>query len=291
MSIFKLIIKFLLKIFFSKTYKKKLFLGKIFFKKIILNIYNFFPNRKLINFFLIAGSDKYDNHKDLYNALQIYKANAKNIFEIGIGGHDFQFSGGESLLALSKFYIGSKVFGLDIVDKSFLNNEQILTFRGSQIDKKVLNKIIKRVKGFDIIIDDGSHFGTHQVKTFEIMFPRLNKGGVYIVEDLYGSFARSFLGDAKMNKNKNIVANFKQFIKNVYAEYIPNEFLSKLEKKFSINKVLFFNNSVFIQKCLNKKKKIINLKKANESIKYFNLRFKENSAIKTQSGLIKYLKS
>jgi hypothetical protein len=123
------------------------------------------------------------------------------------------------------------------------------------------------------------------------MFPRLNKGGVYIVEDLYGSFARSFLGDAKMNKNKNIVANFKQFIKNVYAEYIPNEFLSKLEKKFSINKVLFFNNSVFIQKCLNKKKKIINLKKANESIKYFNLRFKENSAIKTQSGLIKYLKS
>jgi demethylmacrocin O-methyltransferase len=261
MTIFKFIIKYLLKIFFIKTYKKKIFLVNFFFKKILLNIYNFFPNKKLINFFLISGSDKYNNHKELYNALQLYKSNATNIFEIGIGGHDFKYSGGESLLALSKFYKGSKVFGLDIVDKSFLNNRQISTYTGSQIDRRVLNKIINRAKGFDIIIDDGSHFGSHQVKTFEIMFPRLNKGGVYIVEDLYGSFARSFLGDAKMNKNKNIVANVSQFVKSVYAEYIPNEFLSKLEKKFLINKVLFLENSVFIQKDFFKKKKVLDGKK------------------------------
>ena len=37
---------------------------------------------------------------------------------------------------------------------------------------------------FDIIIDDGHHAGTSQVKTFNNFIDRLNKGGMYIIEDI-----------------------------------------------------------------------------------------------------------
>jgi len=39
--------------------------------------------------------------------------------------------------------------------------------------------------GFDIIIDDGSHASWHQQLTLRTLFPRLEKGGLYIIEDLH----------------------------------------------------------------------------------------------------------
>ncbi len=40
-------------------------------------------------------------------------------------------------------------------------------------------------KGFDVIIDDGSHVTEHQILTAECLLPRLNPGGVYVIEDCY----------------------------------------------------------------------------------------------------------
>lgn len=41
---------------------------------------------------------------------------------------------------------------------------------------------------FDIIIDDGSHKTSEQIKSFEILSKQLNKGGLYVIEDLHTSF-------------------------------------------------------------------------------------------------------
>lgn len=37
---------------------------------------------------------------------------------------------------------------------------------------------------FDIIIDDGSHILQDQVKTFNLMKPLMNPGGIYVIEDV-----------------------------------------------------------------------------------------------------------
>jgi hypothetical protein len=45
-------------------------------------------------------------------------------------------------------------------------------------------------KDWDIIIDDGSHFNSHIIKTFGHLWPVLKAGGFYAIEDLgvsYGS--------------------------------------------------------------------------------------------------------
>jgi predicted O-methyltransferase YrrM len=38
---------------------------------------------------------------------------------------------------------------------------------------------------FDLIVDDASHDGTLTRKTFEILWPRVNPGGFYVVEDWF----------------------------------------------------------------------------------------------------------
>ena len=38
--------------------------------------------------------------------------------------------------------------------------------------------------GFDAIIDDGSHRNSHIMKTFDALWPTLQPGGVYFMEDL-----------------------------------------------------------------------------------------------------------
>ena len=45
--------------------------------------------------------------------------------------------------------------------------------------KKDLDNILSKFHKLDIIIDDGSHLNKHQVKSFELLFPYLNKGGYY----------------------------------------------------------------------------------------------------------------
>ena len=37
---------------------------------------------------------------------------------------------------------------------------------------------------FDYIIDDGSHHPGHQMKSFDLLYPKLKKGGYYFIEDI-----------------------------------------------------------------------------------------------------------
>ena len=41
---------------------------------------------------------------------------------------------------------------------------------------------------FDLIIDDGSHIAEEQLNTFKNLWPYVNKGGYYVVEDLFTLF-------------------------------------------------------------------------------------------------------
>jgi hypothetical protein len=45
-----------------------------------------------------------------------------------------------------------------------------------------------RLGGIDIVIDDGSHVGRHQIASFEFLYPRLSERGIYVCEDLHCSY-------------------------------------------------------------------------------------------------------
>jgi hypothetical protein len=78
------------------------------------------------------------------------------------------------------------VWGMDI-DKGCAGDKIII---GPQEDPKLLEMF----EGFDVIIDDGGHRWKQQVETFQQLFPKLAKGGLYVIEDLHTSFWEEFGG-------------------------------------------------------------------------------------------------
>jgi hypothetical protein len=58
---------------------------------------------------------------------------------------------------------------------------------GDQANKTVLESWIETTNGghFDVIIDDGGHHNCQIKNTFDALWPTLNPGGLYFIEDLF----------------------------------------------------------------------------------------------------------
>lgn len=137
------------------------------------------------------GTDKYGHHfytPIYYNYLKDLKDLPLNILEIGIGGYHLANQGGGGLRMWAEFFKKSKITGIDIYDKGFLDGGNIQTFVLSQTDEDGLSTLISHIGSPNIIIDDGSHINSHVIKSFKILFPLLKEGGFYFVEDCHTSY-------------------------------------------------------------------------------------------------------
>ncbi|SCL59341.1 hypothetical protein GA0070604_4030 [Micromonospora eburnea] len=118
------------------------------------------------------------------------------ILEIGIGGFDEAHRGGASLEMWKRYFPRALVYGIDIEDKRFLETQRLRTFRGNQADPEFLATVLQQTGELDIVIDDGSHFCSDQIKSFELLFPRLATGGLYVIEDMETSYWPGFGGSS-----------------------------------------------------------------------------------------------
>ena len=88
---------------------------------------------------------------------------------------------------------GTRVVGIDVIEECREYEEPSKGIHieiGSQTDPNFMLKIIENYGLPDIILDDGSHVDSDMKTTFEI-FPYLNTGGTYIVEDCGGNHLRT----------------------------------------------------------------------------------------------------
>lgn len=107
-----------------------------------------------------------------------------NLLEIGIGGYGAPMRGGASLKVWRDYFPQAWIYGLDTHDKSFLNGDRLSTFRGDQSDSTLLRLIHEEVGPFRVIIDDGSHVQCDIMDSFRVLFPLLQSGGIYVIEDM-----------------------------------------------------------------------------------------------------------
>ncbi|MFF4403292.1 hypothetical protein [Streptomyces sp. NPDC001404] len=110
------------------------------------------------------------------------------LLEIGVGGYHAPDVGGASLLMWKHYFRRGLVYGLDVFDKSALDEPRKLTVRGDQSDPEFLNALAKRIGPLDIVIDDGSHRSSDVITSFRTLFPHLRPGGLYVIEDLQTSY-------------------------------------------------------------------------------------------------------
>ena len=207
---------------------------------------------------IIYGTDKIAGHsytKHYMRHLKKFKYKKINLLEIGVGGYKNPNSGGQSLRMWKRYFLFGKIFSLDIYDKSSLQENRIKIFQGSQVDKDFLNKVTNEIGGIDIIIDDGSHINEHVIKTFNLLFPKLNDNGIYVVEDMQTSYWEDFGGDSNDLKNPKTMMNyFKSLTDSLNNQefVIPNYKQNYFDKK--ITSMHFYHNMVFIYKGNNDEK-------------------------------------
>jgi len=153
--------------------------------------------------------DYFPIYDEIINNNTIDRFGEYKILEIGIDT-------GHGLRALKKYFPNSIIYGLDILEKCKMHEEEnIKVMIGSQVDNNVL-KLLESIN-FDLIIDDGSHNNNHVFYTFQSLFKSLNpnKIGLYIVEDIHTSYWPYYNGGYK-NPNSSIEL-FKNLIDYQHA--------------------------------------------------------------------------
>ena len=129
--------------------------------------------------------------------------NVKKMLEIGIGSiENGQMGGvissgyktGNSLKCWSEYFPNSIIYGIDIFKHDELNTHRIITFQADQSSDNDLNMVMSNINDhLDIIIDDGSHSGEHQVFSFLFLNKYLSKNGIYVIEDIQPDNIDKFL--------------------------------------------------------------------------------------------------
>lgn len=170
------------------------------------------------------------------------------LLEIGIGGATREGQGGASLRMWKWFFPRARIIGLDIVDKSFVDEPRIRTFQGSQVDAEVLKRIIAEEGAPLVAIDDGSHQSTHIRETFQILFPLLPDGAIYVIEDTQTSYWPLWDGSTDRQSRQTSMALVKDLIDGLnYVEFLDEDY----EPSYSDTHVVAvhcYHNLVFIEK-------------------------------------------
>jgi len=180
---------------------------------------------------------------------QRFRLRRIRLLEIGIGGYRDSNIGGGSLRMWRAYFRRGRISGLDINDKSNHRGWRISIYQGDQSDAETAQKIIREQGPFDIIIDDGSHRSEHVIASFELYFPALKRGGIYVIEDTQTSYWKRYGGDAtNLNRTDTTMGYFKSLADGLnHAEILPSARPpSQWDKE--IVSISFHHNLIFIEK-------------------------------------------
>jgi hypothetical protein len=166
------------------------------------------------------------------------------MIEVGIAG-------GSSLQMWLELFPEMHIYGIDIgVEKSDL---RCTVFKADQSCAGDLDAVIDKIKhSIHFINDDGSHVPEHQLLTFNKLFPLLETGGVYIIEDIETSYWRrgSIYGypmSYGYKHPKSIVEIFKAVLDNVNSLFAGAHY-SPVKNIDYINSITFARNCIIITK-------------------------------------------
>jgi hypothetical protein len=130
--------------------------------------------------------------------LPLKRYDKMNILEIGV-------LNGYSLHMWKDYYYLSNVVGIDIDTRCKVHEGggRVNVEIGSQDDEPFLLSVVEKYGAFDFIVDDGSHMNSHVIKSFEVLFPTMKSGGVYVVEDSCTAYWSDW-GGGYLNPNSSV---------------------------------------------------------------------------------------
>ena len=143
----------------------------------------------------------YENYMDkegwgdkgtLHTYIEIYdkymeKKDNISILEIGV-------QKGHSIRMWQDYFKDSKVYGIDVTLDNVIFDQLENVYVCDGTDESAVNATLGDLQ-LDYVVDDGSHLIDHQIKSFDIIWPRIKPGGRYFIEDVNGDEAIKAIGD------------------------------------------------------------------------------------------------
>lgn len=163
------------------------------------------------------GSIYLENYEKFFDK---YRNKKISLLELGV------YKGG-SLLMWSKYFRKGNIVGVDISEIDIKLPKNVKIEKGDQRDQGFLEAITNKHAegGFDIIINDASHFGNFTEASFLICFKKLLKsGGVYVIED----WGTGYWGDWPDGQLFDVPEN--HLISKLRGRYVQNEGYENPEK-------------------------------------------------------------
>jgi len=169
-----------------------------------------------------------------------YRNKSVTLLEIGV------YKGGS--LQMWQRYLGpfAKIVGIDIDEKCKAYEGPGIQVRiGDQKDERFLQSVIDEFGMPDIVVDDGSHKMDDVSSSFQFLYPKLPKNGVYLVEDMHTAYWDEYGGG--VDKSASFVNQAKKFIDSLNADHsrgaIPTDFVTR--GTFSIS---FYDSVIVFEK-------------------------------------------
>lgn len=207
-------------------------------------------SNKLYELGIKHNTDKVTHHEyhNIYNFFlnQFYDSSG-SMLEIGI-------CEGNSLNVWLELFPNAYIYGMDI-DKEY-SGERYNVLKGDQSNSEHLlhinNTISSQNKALFFINDDGSHIPEHQLLTFNTLFPSLQEGGIYIIEDIETSYwTKNGLYGYETRYGYKHPDSIIEIFKEV-ADIVNNEFAGQLPSRVMHNNMIgsitFSRNCIIIVK-------------------------------------------
>lgn len=194
---------------------------------------------------LIHNCDKSSGHHDycrIYEKyLEEHRNSPINFLEIGYGGYTSPNQGGESARMWLEYFTKASINIVEL-HKKINVPERINLLYGSQDHPDTFESL----NNLDLVIDDGSHVSRLTISSFEIVWPKLNTGGLYIIEDLHSSYTFPYYLDANPNPNegRTIMNYLKRLADEVNADFLDEKYKFGL----GIEYIHFYKDLVIIKK-------------------------------------------
>lgn len=114
---------------------------------------------------------------------------------------------------------------------------------GDQKDHALLTSIVGETGGaLDVVIDDGSHVSSDQIRTFEILYPKLAPGGVYLCEDTHTSFFEN------APRTASFVEYAKRQVDRLHSWYLDDSECVSDSFALLTRSVLFYDSMVVFER-------------------------------------------
>ena len=189
-----------------------------------------------------TGSKNYAYYYEKQGLFKEKRYKNNKILEIGVDA----YRGATSVKAWSEYFPNSQIYGIDVfTENANLGIERVKTFIGFQQNKEFLDKVIDEAKDFDIIIDDGSHYNADIIISFEHLWPHVNPGGIYIIEDIHctENETNKFYQKSMPNLANQIVS------REEFNEWILEKIRSiHYDPNYGIEDICFIANGIIIKK-------------------------------------------